>query len=155
MEFSPLFYKRVSNILERRKELLLKLSEKELILPTTEEVVEINRVIMQEHKGVFGVRDRNLVESAIASVINKKEYEGENDLFSLGFNLFSKLIQNHPFVDGNKRTAVVVFEYFMEINGQELLLSNDQLYTLAVSVAKGENLHPLRSFYSQQFKSSP
>ncbi len=155
MEFSPLFYKRVSNILERRKELLLKLSEKELILPTTEEVVEINRVIMQEHKGVFGVRDRNLVESAIASVINKKEYEGENDLFSLGFNLFSKLIQNHPFVDGNKRTAVVVFEYFMEINGQELLLSNDQLYTLAVSVAKGESLHPFRSFYSQQFKSSP
>lgn len=152
MEFSPLFYKRVSNILERRKELLLKLSEKELILPTTEEVVEINRVIMQEHKGIFGVRDRNLVESAIASVINKKEYEGENDLFSLGFTLFSKLIQNRPFVDCNKGTAVVVFEYFMEINGQELLLSNDQLYTLAVSVAKGESLHPLRSFYSQQFK---
>lgn len=152
MEFSPLFYKRVSNILERRKELLLKLSEEELILPTTEEVVEINRVIMQEHKGIFGVRDRNLVESAIASVINKKEYEGENDLFSLGFTLFSKLIQNRPFVDCNKGTAVVVFEYFMEINGQELLLSNDQLYTLAVSVAKGESLHPLRSFYSQQFK---
>lgn len=79
----------------------------------------------------------------------------KNDLFSLGFTLFSKLIQNYPFVDGNKRTAVVVFEYFMEINGQELLLSNDQLYTLAVSVAKGESLHPLRSFYSQQFKSSP
>ncbi len=155
MEFSPLFYKRVSNILERRKELLLKLSEEELILPTTEEVVEINRVIMQEHKGIFGVRDRNLLESAIASVINKKEYEGENDLFSLGFTLFSKLIQNRPFVDCNKGTAVVVFEYFMEINGQELLLSNDQLYTLAVSVAKGESLHPLRSFYSQQFKSSP
>ncbi len=152
MEFSPLFYKRVSNILERRKELLLKLSEEELILPTTEEVVEINRVIMQEHKGIFGVRDRNLLESAIASVINKKEYEGENDLFSLGFTLFSKLIQNRPFVDCNKGTAVVVFEYFMEINGQELLLSNDQLYTLAVSVAKGESLHPLRSFYSQQFK---
>jgi len=155
MEFSPLFYKRVSNILERRKELLLKLSEEELILPTTEEVVEINRVIMQEHKGIFGVRDRNLLESAIASVINKKEYEGENDLFSLGFTLFSKLIQNRPFVDCNKGTAVVVFEYFMEINGQELLLSNDQLYTLAVSVAKGESLHPLRSFYSQQFKGSP
>ncbi len=68
---------------------------------------------------------------------------------------FSKLIQNRPFFDCNKRTAVVVFEYFMEINGQELLLSNDQLYTLAVSVAKGESLHPLRSFYSQQFKGGP
>ncbi len=153
MEFSPLFYRRVEAILDRRKDLLLKLSEKDLILPTGEEVVEINRLIMQEHKGVFGVRDRNLLESAIASAVNKKEYEGERDLFSLGFTLFSKLIQNHPFVDGNKRTAVVVFEYFMEMNGQELLLSNDRLYTLAVSVARGEILHPLG--YTQQFKRGP
>ncbi len=96
MEFSPLFYKRVSNILERRKELLLKLSEEELILPTTEEVVEINRVIMQEHKGIFGVRDRNLLESAIASVINKKEYEGENDLFLLALLFFQNLYKTVP-----------------------------------------------------------
>lgn len=145
MEFNPLFYRRIENIIERRKGLLLKLSEKDLILPTAEEIIEINRVIMQEHKGVFGIRDRNLIESAIASVINRKEYEGEEDLFSLGFVLFSKLIQNHPFVDGNKRTAVVAFEYFMELNGKQLELTNDQLYRLAIEVATGKTLHPLRS----------
>ncbi len=67
MELSPLFYRKLEVILNRRKELLLKLSEKDLILPTAEEIIEINRVIMKEHKGVFGLRDKNLVESAIGN----------------------------------------------------------------------------------------
>jgi len=135
---NPIFYARLERILERRKELLLRLSEKEIILPTAEEIVEINKVIMQEHKGIFGIRDVNLLESAIGAIVNKMEYEEEKNLTALGSILFARIIKNHPFIDGNKRTAVVSLEMFLEQNARTLDLSNDRLYTLAVKVARGD-----------------
>jgi death-on-curing protein len=137
-KLSPLFYERVKDVIQKRKEVLLKLAEKEFIELTAEEVIEINRIIMLEHKGIFGVRDRNLVESSVAAILNKHLYEGEKNLFALGSVLFFRIIKNHPFIDGNKRTALISLEVFLEQNGIVLDLENDHLYKLAMWVAKGE-----------------
>ncbi|EDP75090.1 hypothetical protein [Hydrogenivirga sp. 128-5-R1-1] len=63
----PIFHSRLERILERRKELLLKLSEKEVILPTVDEIVEVNNAILQEHKGEFGVRGYEPLFLAVTS----------------------------------------------------------------------------------------
>jgi len=135
---SPLFYDKLGKIIEKRKELLLRLAEKDFVNLTVDEVVEINHVIMLEHKGVFGVRDYNLIDSSLSAVMNKYLHEGEKDLYSLGSVLFTELIRTRPFMDGNKRTAVVALELFLEQNGVSLTTTNDALYRLALGVAKGE-----------------
>lgn len=113
---SPFFRDYLEFILSIKKELLLKLSEKELILPTVEEIIEINKTIMLEHRGNFGVRDAKLIDMAIVYVLHKKEYEQVNDIKKLGLILFEKLIHNRPFIDGNKRTAIVALDYFLLVN---------------------------------------
>ncbi len=128
-----LSHSRLERILEKRKELLLKLSEKEVILPTVDEIVEVNKAIVQEHKGEFGVRDYEPLDLAIKEMQNK-----EGDIYALAGILFSRIIRDRPFIEGNKRTAVVATEMFLEQNGAHLTLSNDRLYTLAIKVAKGE-----------------
>ena len=129
----PIFYSRLERILEKRKDLLLKLSEKEVILPTVDEIVEVNKAIAQEHKGEFGVRDYEPLDLAIKEMQNK-----EGDIYALAGILFSRIVRDRPFIEGNKRTAVVATEMFLEQNGAQLTLSNDRLYTLAIKVAKGE-----------------
>jgi death-on-curing protein len=135
---NPVFYNRLTRILRKRKELLYKLAEKDIIFVPIEDIVEINRIIMLEHKGIHGVRDSNLLESAASSIINKYEYEGEKDKGKLGIILMERLIKNHPFIDGNKRTAIVAMEMFLDANLIELEMNNDWLYKIAYMVAKNE-----------------
>ncbi|WP_343122631.1 type II toxin-antitoxin system death-on-curing family toxin [Hydrogenivirga sp. 128-5-R1-1] len=59
-------------------------------------------------------------------------------MYALAGILFFRIIKDRPFIEGNKRTAVVATEMFLEQNGAQLTLSNDRLYVLAVKVAKGE-----------------
>ena len=130
---STLFHSRLERILEKRKDLLLKLSEKEVILPTINEIVEVNKAIVQEHKGEFRVRNYEPLSLAIKEMQNK-----EGDIYALAGIPFFRIVRDRPFIEGNKRTAVVATEMFLEQNGAHLTLSNDRLYTLAIRVAKGE-----------------
>jgi prophage maintenance system killer protein len=69
-----------------------------------------------------------LLESAVNSPMNVKHYEGVNDIFKLAANLAAKIMKNHAYQDGNKRTALVAADMFLKINGyclQETPLSQD------------------------------
>ncbi|EKV04139.1 DOC family protein [Penicillium digitatum PHI26] len=69
-----------------------------------------------------------LLESAIYSPMNLKHYAKTEDVFQLAANFAEKLMKNHPFQDGNKRTALVAADMFLKINGYSLLkepFSND------------------------------
>lgn len=67
--------------------------------------------------GGTGIRDRGLLESALARPVNRFHYEPEASLFNLAAALGSGIIGNHPFIDGNKRTGLMAIRAFLRLNG--------------------------------------
>ena len=92
---------------------------------------------LAEHGGAPGMRDRAMLESALARPLNLIAY-GELDVADLAAAYAYGIARNHPFVDGNKRTALVVSETFLLINGYELTASNAEVVVAFVALAAGE-----------------
>ena len=92
---------------------------------------------LAEHGGAPSMRDRAMLESALARPINLIAY-GEPDVADLAAAYAYGIARNHPFVDGNKRTALVVSETFLLINGYELTASNAEVVVAFVALAAGE-----------------
>lgn len=90
-----------------------------------------------EHGGAAGLRDRSMLESALARPLNLVAYE-EPDIADLAASYAFGIARNHPFVDGNKRTALVVSETFLMINGYELAASNAEIVVVFLALAAGE-----------------
>ncbi|QQR91330.1 MAG: type II toxin-antitoxin system death-on-curing family toxin [Myxococcales bacterium] len=72
---------------------------------------------LAEHGGLGGVRDHALLESAMIRPQNLALYESTADLADLASAYATGIVKNHPFVDGNKRVAHVVYQLFLELNG--------------------------------------
>ena len=90
-----------------------------------------------EHGGGVGVRDAGLLESALMRPENRWSY-GEDDMAALAAAYAYGIARNHPFVDGNKRTAAVVSETFLMLNGYILMASDAELVVTFVALAAGE-----------------
>jgi len=92
-----------------------------------------------EHGGGTGVRDQGMLESALARPQQLQAYGGEEvDLVALAAAYAFGLSRNHPFVDGNKRTAAVACELFLELNGYVLVAEDSELYPVFLGLAAGE-----------------
>jgi death on curing protein len=79
-----------------------------------------------------------MLQSAIAR--SQASFEGHDlypDIYSKAAALFDSLTNNHPFIDGNKRTAITATALFMRYNGYRLTASNDDVVTLMMQVAQG------------------
>ena len=96
-----------------------------------------HREQLAEHGGGDGIRDQGLFQSAMARPRNLAGY-GQPDAAALAASYAFGLARNHPFVDGNKRTALVVCETFLPTNGFRLDASNAELVVLFLSLASGE-----------------
>ena len=92
---------------------------------------------LAEHGGAAGVRDARLLESAMARPQNLVAY-GEPDAAELAAAYAFGIARNHPFADGNKRTAAVVSETFLVLNGYELVASDAELVVAFLSLAAGD-----------------
>lgn len=92
---------------------------------------------LAEHGGAAGVRDDGLLESAMARPLNLAEY-GEPDAAALAASYAWGIARNHPFADGNKRTAAVVAETFLVLNGFTLLASDAELVVAILALAARE-----------------
>ncbi|MEH3160185.1 MAG: type II toxin-antitoxin system death-on-curing family toxin [Sphingomonas taxi] len=92
---------------------------------------------LAEHSGAPGLRDRSMLESALARPHNLIAY-GEPDIADLATSYAYGIARNHPFVDGNKRTALVVSETFLMLNGYELTASNAEVVVAFLALAAGE-----------------
>ena len=86
--------------------------------------------------GGQGLRDEGLLDSALARPRNLAAY-GEPDLADLAASYAYGMAKNHPFVDGNKRTALVVCETFLIDNGQSLDANDPELAVLFEELAAG------------------
>lgn len=89
------------------------------------------------HGGSPGLRDEGLLESALARPHMKAQY-GEEDISLLAAAYGYGLARNHPFVDGNKRTALVVMETFLVVHGFELRADNAEAVAVILALAAGE-----------------
>lgn len=90
------------------------------------------------HGGASGVRDEALLESALARPQQLHAYgEPPPDLIDLAASLAFGLARNHPFVDGNKRTAHVCYRVFLKLNNCDLVASDEEKYVAMIGLADG------------------
>ena len=91
-----------------------------------------------EHGGSEGLRDEGLLSSALARPQNLLAYgEPPPDLAALAAAYAYGIARDHPFVDGNKRTALVAMRTFLLLNGVDLDASQDEKYITFVQLAQG------------------
>ncbi len=93
---------------------------------------------LSEHGGAAGIRDEALLDSALARPQQLFSYgDPPPDLVELTASLAYGLTRNHPFVDGNKRTAHVCYRVFLALNGAELMASQEEKYVAMMGLADG------------------
>jgi len=101
-------------------------------------VLAIHDRQLAEHGGSAGVRDEGLLESALARPQQSHAYgDPAPDLADLAAALAYGLARNHPFVDGNKRTAHVAYRTFLALNGAELVATDEDKYVAMIALAEG------------------
>jgi death-on-curing protein len=94
---------------------------------------------LAEHGGTAGVRDEGLLASALARPHQlHADGDPEPDLCDLAAALAYGLARNHPFLDGNKRTAHVAYRTFLELNGVELAATDEEKYLTMLALAEGK-----------------
>ena len=105
--------------------------------------IAIHERQLAEHGGGTGVRDENMLDSALARPQQLHAYgDPPPDLADLAASLAFGLARNHPFVDGNKRTAAVACETFIMLNGGTLAAEDLELYPRYVALAEGSLPEP-------------
>ena len=87
--------------------------------------------------GADGIRDRGLLESALARPLNKLAY-GESGIATLAAAYGFGIARNHPFIDGNKRTALASMIVFLGLNGLDLDTPREEATAMILSLAAGE-----------------
>ncbi len=93
---------------------------------------------LAEHGGGTGVRDEGLLDGALARAQQLFAYgDPPPDLAALAASVAHGLARNHPFVDGNKRTAAVACEVFIVLNGGRLQATDPELYPLYIGLSEG------------------
>jgi death-on-curing protein len=92
---------------------------------------------LAEHGGAIGVRDDGLLDSALARPLNRAGY-AEPDIAELAAVYALALARNHPFIDGNKRTAYVALETFLVLNGARFSVSDAEAVVMMLAMASGE-----------------
>ncbi len=105
-----------------------------------DEVVRIHQDQLERYGGSPGIRDVNLLKSAVA--VPTASFGGEflhRDIFEMASAYLFHIVQNHPFVDGNKRTGAVAAVVFLLMNGIELNAGEKKFETLVLGTAQGKN----------------
>lgn len=93
---------------------------------------------IMEHGDLDGVRDSALLQSALARPINLFSYSQDTKISDLAACYAVAIAKNHPFNDGNKRTAFVVLELFLQLNGYQLTADDNSCVYNMMGTASGE-----------------
>ena len=100
-------------------------------------VIAMHGEQIAEHGGSPGIRDAGLLSSALARPQNQVAY-GKPSVFNLAAAYAFGVIQNHPFVDGNKRAGFLAAYVFLDLNGWELVASEAEAVSAVMALAIGE-----------------
>ena len=97
-------------------------------------VLALHDMLIAEHGGSSGIRDENLLDSALARPVNLYNYE-HPALPVLAASYAAGIVGNHPFIDGNKRTGFAAAATFLDRNGVELTASETQAAQMTIDLA--------------------
>lgn len=104
-------------------------------------VLAIHYDLVRQHGGSHGLRDRGLLESALARPLNLRAYSDDSedspDLYALAAAYGVGIAKNHPFVDGNKRVAFQEMYVFLGLNGRRITAPEPAVVELMTGVADG------------------
>jgi death-on-curing protein len=106
---------------------------------TLGEAVAIHRDQIERYGGSLGVRDWGLLRSAVA--MPSATFGGQflhTDVYEMAAAYLFHIVQNHPFIDGNKRVGAVAADVFLNLNGIQLTAGEDEYAELVLSTARGE-----------------
>ena len=104
-----------------------------------EQVVKIHRSLIEKTGGMDGIRDAQLLDSALKTPF--QTFGGNNlypDILDKASQLCYSLIENHPFVDGNKRIGVHLMLLFLKLNNIEVNYSQQELVDFGLDIASGK-----------------
>lgn len=109
---------------------------KEPVWVEQEAILKLQSEQLAKHGGSDGLRDAGLLESALTRAQNLYAYT-QADLYTLAATYAYGIVRNHPFVDGNKRTAYICMRLFLESNGIEITASDEEKYVTILNLAAG------------------
>lgn len=110
-----------------------------MVYLTAEQVLFIHYRLVTETGGEHGIRDMGLLESAVARPkATFDEQELYIDVFEKAAALMESLVNNHPFIDGNKRTGIACAVLFLRQNGIAFNAKNSEVENFTLQVAKSE-----------------
>lgn len=125
----------------------------EPIFLTVAEVLEIHSEQLDAHGGIHGIRDQSLLESAVMTP--QASFGGEYlhaDIFEMAAAYAFHIAENQPFLDGNKRTALVSALVFLDLNGFVIMDPTGSLYDMLIDIAN----HAADKYYlAELLKSLP
>jgi death on curing protein len=101
------------------------------------DVVAIHDKLLALHGGATGLRDRGLLESALARPRQHHAYAKTSDLVEMAALYTAGIVRNHPFVDGNKRTGFVIGVLFLELHGFDFKASEADATQAVMALAAG------------------
>ena len=102
-----------------------------------EQVLFLHSRLITETGGLHGVRDLGMLLSALGRPqATFEEKELYPDIFAKAAALMDSLVRNHPFVDGNKRTAITAAGIFLRLNGYRLMVENDEMVRFTLACAQ-------------------
>ncbi len=101
-------------------------------------VLEIHVRLLGLYGGASGVRDVNLLKSALARPLQHLAYAASPDIIDLAATLTVGIVRNHPFVDGNKRTGFLAGMIFLELNGYDFIATREVSTQTVLALASGE-----------------
>lgn len=110
-----------------------------MIQLTEKQVITLHHDLVQATGGSDGLKDKDLLDSALHAPF--QTYNGDSlfpTLFAKAARLECGLVQNHPFVDGNKRTGAHTMLVFLELNGVALSYSQEELIDIFLRLASGK-----------------
>ena len=105
--------------------------------PNKLDVLTVHAMLIAETGGTSGLRDEALFESALAAAENRHRYEAA-DVVNCAAAYAYHLTQAHAFFDGNKRIGAAITEAFLETNGFQLAMTNDEIVDLFLGIASGK-----------------
>ena len=105
---------------------------------SVDQLLAIHSALRSEFGGRAGLRDRGALEAAVSRPF--ATFDGEDlypDVASKAAALLHSVVSNHPFVDGNKRTGALAAELLFDVNGVDLVASDDEFEAMVMTVASG------------------
>ena len=104
-----------------------------------EQVVKLHSSLIAKTGGMDGIRDENLLDSALNSLF--QTFDGNElypDIFDKASQLCYSLVENHPFADGNKRIGVHLTLLFLKLNGENIEYTQSELIDFGLGIASGK-----------------